>query len=104
MPILSFTVNCPDAETAADIADDLMVRRLAACANILPPVQSHYRWDDEIEYGEEIPLMVKTRPELEGQVETAILQLHPYDTPQILRHAENANDDFEAWVIVQTTP
>ena len=104
MPILSFTVNCPDAETAADIADDLLARRLAACASILPPVQSHYRWEDEIEFGEETPLVVKTRPDLDGQVETAIRALHPYDTPQILRHAETANDDFEAWVIAETTP
>ncbi|MDX1781308.1 MAG: divalent-cation tolerance protein CutA [Thalassovita sp.] len=104
MPILSFTVNCPDAETAADIADDLLVRRLVACADILPPVESHYRWEDEIEYGEEIPLVLKTRPDLEAPVEAAIQQLHPYDTPQILRHAETANGDFKAWVIAQTTP
>lgn len=102
MPVLSFTVNCPDAETAADIADDLLVRRLVACANILAPIESHYHWQGGIEYGEEVPLVLKTRPDLEQQVETAIRLLHPYDTPPILRHEERANPDYDAWVDAET--
>ncbi|MBR9653150.1 divalent-cation tolerance protein CutA [Thalassovita aquimarina] len=102
MSILVFTVTCPDPDAASDIADDLLVRRLAARATLHPPVESHYRALDGVDYSEEITLTLITRPELETAVEFAIRGLHPYDMPPILRHEERANADYEAWVMAET--
>jgi periplasmic divalent cation tolerance protein len=102
LPILRFTVNCPNLDAATDIADDLIVRGLVACATIHQPVETHYRAEDGVDYSEEIPLSLTTRPDLETQVETAILALHPYDMPPILRHLLQANADYEAWVAGET--
>ena len=62
----------------------LVERRLAACVNILPGMISHYRWQGEIERGEEAVMIVKTRASLSEQVSTAIKEMHSYTVPAIL--------------------
>lgn len=100
--MLSITTNCPDHETASEIADALLARRLVACANIHPAIDSRYHWQGTIERAQEIPLVVKTRDALGDAVEQAIRELHPYDVPPILREQFQANADYEAWVESET--
>lgn len=102
MNILSLMTLCPDQATAEAIADALIAERLVACANLHAPVQSRYRWQGRIEIASEVPLVVKTRPDLRDAVQAAIRALHPYDVPPILDHAETANDDYAEWVRAET--
>lgn len=70
--------------TAADaIASALVERRLAACAQVLGPVGSVYRWRGAIERAEEWLCIVKTERRLFDACAAAIRELHTYETPEI---------------------
>ena len=72
----------PDVEQARAIAAELVERRLAACVNLLPGVESIYRWEGKVERAGEVLAVIKTTryPELEA----ALKELHPYEVPEIL--------------------
>jgi periplasmic divalent cation tolerance protein len=76
--------TCPDMEAARDIAEELVMRQLAACVNIIPGVESVYRWQGEIESGNECLLVIKTRATCYSELEQAIKALHPYELPEIV--------------------
>ena len=81
----------------------LVERRLAACGNILPGMISHYRWQGEIERGEEAVMIVKTRASLADAVSDAVKELHTYDTPAILvMPLESVEKTYLAWLLAET--
>ena len=83
-PAILVLTNVPDHAVAKTLARDLLDRRLAACVNIAAPVESIYHWQQRIETGDEVPLVIKTRAALYSDVEAAIRKFHPYDTPEII--------------------
>jgi periplasmic divalent cation tolerance protein len=83
-PAILVITNVPDRAVATALAQSLLDRRLAACINIGAPVESIYHWQGRIETGREVPVVVKTRSALYSNVEDAIRNLHPYDTPEII--------------------
>jgi periplasmic divalent cation tolerance protein len=74
----------PDADSAARIADALVEERLAACVNRLPGVTSVYRWQDAVHEDAEILLLVKSTAARLDALKARLLELHPYDVPEIL--------------------
>ncbi len=76
--------NCPDEAYANQIALAVVEAGLAACVNLLPRVQSVYRWQGAIESASEVPLLIKTTAGRYGELEAAIRALHPYDVPEII--------------------
>jgi periplasmic divalent cation tolerance protein len=74
----------PDAETARQISDQLVTGRFAACANILPSVESIYRWKDNIESGKETLVFFKLSEERQSAFQDKLRALHPYDVPEII--------------------
>jgi periplasmic divalent cation tolerance protein len=100
--IVAVEINCPDAGTAARIAERLVGRRLAASANVHGPVESVFRWKGRIERAREVPLVLKTRAALLPSLVAEVRGLHPYETPSILARAVAANDDYAAWVLAET--
>jgi periplasmic divalent cation tolerance protein len=76
--------TCPDTTTAQTLARALVDEGLAACVNILPGVQSVYRWKGETESADEILLLIKTPGERYGEVERRIVALHPYELPEVV--------------------
>lgn len=76
--------NCPDEETANAIALAVVEAGLAACVNILPRVQSIFRWQGKVESATEIPLLIKSTAALYPALQAAIAQRHPYDVPEII--------------------
>lgn len=74
-----------DSEEAAErIAATLVERRLAACVQVVGPISSTYRWQDEIERAREWMCVAKTTAERYPEVEAAIRELHSYDEPEIV--------------------
>ncbi|MBC7987358.1 MAG: divalent-cation tolerance protein CutA [Sphingomonadaceae bacterium] len=73
-----------DAAEAERIARAMIERRLAACANILAPCRSIYRWQGAIETAEEIPALFKTRADQVEALIAAIAELHSYEVPAIV--------------------
>ena len=74
----------PDAATARSISSELVSARLAACANILPAVQSIYRWKRKIESGNETLVFFKLSEERQSAFQKKLRSLHPYDVPEII--------------------
>lgn len=84
METLLVLTNCPDEATANAIALALVEEKLAACVNILPRVQSVYRWQGAVESASEIPLLIKSTVGRYAELEAAIRARHPYDVPEII--------------------
>jgi periplasmic divalent cation tolerance protein len=77
-------VTTPDLKTARSLAKAALQSRLIACANLLPKIESHYRWQGKIESGAEVLLILKTQKSRLAALEKLILTRHPYDTPEFL--------------------
>jgi periplasmic divalent cation tolerance protein len=71
----------PDSAEAARIARLLVEERLAACANILGPCRSIYRWAGKIEDAGEVAALFKARAEDSQALVARIAELHPYEVP-----------------------
>ena len=84
MNTLLVITNCPDEECANAIALALVEEKLAACVNILPRMQSVYRWQGAVESASEVPLLIKTTADRYPALEAAIQTHHPYDIPEII--------------------
>jgi periplasmic divalent cation tolerance protein len=76
--------TCPDTETAGRIARTLVEERLAACVNRVPGIASTYRWQGEILDDAEILLLIKTTREHFEALRTRLVELHPYDVPEVI--------------------
>ncbi|MEM9442838.1 MAG: divalent-cation tolerance protein CutA [Pseudomonadota bacterium] len=101
--IIEVRVNCPDEQTASMIAEVTVLERLAAAANILPPINSLYRWQGEIRLARETPLLLKTRRSLFDTLAERISGLHPYETPSILGMVPTfVSEPYETWVNNET--
>jgi periplasmic divalent cation tolerance protein len=79
--VLSTVGSQADAES---IAAAVVERRLAACVNVLPGVTSFYRWKGTLERDAEWLLVMKTRRERFEALRAAVLELHPYETPELI--------------------
>jgi periplasmic divalent cation tolerance protein len=74
----------PDAEIARRISNQLVSEHFAACANILPSVESIYRWKDKIESGNETLVLFKLSEDRQSTFRDKLRSLHPYDVPEII--------------------
>jgi periplasmic divalent cation tolerance protein len=74
----------PDSETGRRIAERLVEYRHAACVNLLSGIESVYRWQGALQRDNEAVLMIKTRAADYPGVEATILELHPYELPEII--------------------
>jgi periplasmic divalent cation tolerance protein len=82
--ILIVLTTVPDRKVGAELGRQLVQERLAACVNLLPGVRSFYLWQDELEDAEEALLIAKVRADRFGEYERRMLELHPYDLPEIV--------------------
>ena len=91
--------NCPDRDTARELAHSLIKKRMAACVNIIANIGSIYWWDGEIQDTAECQLQIKTAVTPVDEVINFIRQNHPNDVPEILIMPINkGNEDYFDWV------
>jgi periplasmic divalent cation tolerance protein len=94
---VSTTVEKKD--DASRIAEALVEKRLAACAQIVGPILSVYWWKGRIEQAEEWLCILKTRRDLYDRLEGEIRGLHPYDVPEIVAVPLAAGSrDYLRWI------
>jgi periplasmic divalent cation tolerance protein len=82
--VLIILTTWPDAEKARAAARTLVEEKLAACANLVPGVESIYRWEGKVETSAEILMIVKTTIARYQALEDLIRTLHPYEVPEIV--------------------
>jgi periplasmic divalent cation tolerance protein len=96
--VLVLTTVGREAE-ARKIANELVERRLAACVNIVPRIQSVYRWEGKVETAEEFLLIIKTTRARGADAQAAIRELHSYDLPEcIVISIEDGSDEYLKWI------
>jgi periplasmic divalent cation tolerance protein len=77
-------LTAANGEEAARLADMLVGAHLAACVQILPAMESVYRWQGKIERQSEVLMLVKTTSEKFDELETQVRALHSYEIPEIV--------------------
>ncbi len=91
--------TCGDEQEALRIANTLIEERAAACVNVLPAVQSVYRWEGKIENAREILMLIKTTRERFPTLRDRIVEMHSYDTPEIVAVAVDGGlEKYLAWL------
>lgn len=83
-PYLLIYITCGSKENATQIATALVEEQLAACVNILPGIESVYRWKGKVESAPEYLLMIKTRREMFGTLRERVCKMHHYELPEII--------------------
>src|SRR5258705_8713645 len=82
-PIIVF-LTAASMDEANRLADMLVDKRLAACVQILPEMDSVYRWQGKVERQREVLLIAKTLSSKFAEVEREVVKLHSYETPEIV--------------------
>ncbi len=79
--------TCGSLEEARSIAQALVERQLAACVNIVPQIESVYRWQGEVETATEWLLVIKTTADACSRLRGALTELHSYEIPECIEIA-----------------
>lgn len=105
MAVIAVLTNLPDSESAFNLARQIVQLRLAACANVLAPVRSFYRWEGRDEEATEHPVLFKSTADRYDALERAIRERHPYSVPEIVAWpVERGLADYLDWVERETRP
>lgn len=106
MPSDQFVIvltTLPAEGDAEKFASQLVEERLAACVNLLPPMQSVYRWKDAIEKADERQLVIKTTRARVGDLEARIRALHPYEVPEfVVLSIDSGTPGYLSWLAEST--
>jgi periplasmic divalent cation tolerance protein len=97
-------VTTPDIETARRLATLALDAGLIACANIIPTIESHYRWEGGIEKSAETLMLLKTTKSAMDALEKLIAAHHPYTTPEIISlPIISGSPSYLDWLAASTT-
>ena len=81
------------------LATQLVEKRLAACVNVIPQIQSVYRWQGKIENGGEKLLLIKTVDARLEELKKALFASHPYEVPEfVVLQPVELSDAYKAWL------
>ena len=97
--------TAPGPTAASQLARQLVSERLAACANIVPAVNSVFLWQGALEEESEALMILKTTEACYPALERRLQQLHPYEVPEIIATTPSAGlDSYLAWLSQSTSP
>ena len=82
--LLIVLVTCPTRSMARRLASELVTRRLAACVNIVPGVESVFSWQGKVDRCREVLLIIKTTAGSFERLRHAVISVHPYEVPEIV--------------------
>ncbi|MBE2285817.1 MAG: divalent-cation tolerance protein CutA [Prosthecobacter sp.] len=102
--ILIVLCTFPDMAKARETGTALVESQLAACVNLIPAVESIYRWEGKVETSSEVLAIFKTTPEAWPRFESRLAGLHPYDVPEIVAlRPEQVANSYAQWVAASVT-
>ena len=85
------------------LARALVEERLAACVNVLPAMQSFFRWEDAVQRDDERQLVIKTSPARLEELQARLRTLHPYELPEMLVLSARGSDEYLTWIRESTS-
>lgn len=96
--VIALTTLPADAD-AGEFGRTLVDERLAACVNLLPVMESIYRWEGKIEFEAERQLIIKTSKDRIGDLWDRVRELHPYEVPEfIVISITDGNEAYLKWI------
>jgi len=91
-------VTAPGLEEARHIAQGILEKRLAACVNLVPGVESHYWWQGRLETAGEVLLVIKSSAEQFEALSEVIRGRHTYKCPEIVTVApQEMSPEYLTW-------
>ena len=103
MEFLFVYITAANVEEARRIGKTLIEERLAACVNILPQLESWYRWEGKVDNSQESLLIAKTRADLRDSVQRRVLELHSYSCPCVVfLPVAGGNPAYLEWIARET--
>lgn len=98
-------ITAADMDAARVLGREILRRRLAACVNILPAMESMYWWNDQIESAQETVLIAKTTSDRLGDLIAEVKRIHAYECPCVVALPIDAgHGEFLDWIHEQTHP
>jgi periplasmic divalent cation tolerance protein len=95
----------PDREIGRRISQQAVEQRYAACANLLPGLESIYRWQGEVQHADETLVVYKTSAARYADLEAFLLKSHPYEVPEIIAlPLSTGSPSYIQWVLDNSTP
>lgn len=96
--------TAPSNDEAAAIGKRVVTEGLAACCNIVPGLRSIYRWKDEICDESEVLCLLKTSKDLFEPLKARIIELHSYETPEVVAlDIADGSSDYLDWIGLSTS-
>ncbi len=96
-------MTAPDLALARSLAHALVEQRCVACVNLVPGVQSIYRWQGQIEESSEVLLVAKTTAGRIADLMRQLRELHPYEVPEcVVLEPRDVEAKYKAWLIAET--
>ena len=97
-------ITAPDEREAHKISENVMIKKLAACANIGKGVTAMYWWDGALQSGEEVPVIFKTTKANYAELEQLIKKSHSFENPCIIMLDINGGSkEFLNWISESVT-
>lgn len=101
--VLVILCTFPDSGQARQIGTLLVEKQLAACVNLIPAIESIYRWQGKVETAAEVLAIFKTTTTAFPEFERVLAELHPYEVPEIIAMTpDKIAGPYREWVIGQT--
>ncbi len=101
--VIQIVTTASDRKIIEKIGRELIEKRLIACAQIVGPIQSIYRWKGKVEDTNEWLLLMKSRESLYSAIEAEFKRLHPYEIPEIIATSiERGLPEYMDWVTKET--
>eukprot|EP01126_Amoeba_proteus_P039378 TRINITY_DN4148_c0_g1_i11.p1 TRINITY_DN4148_c0_g1~~TRINITY_DN4148_c0_g1_i11.p1 ORF type:complete len:110 (+),score=21.54 TRINITY_DN4148_c0_g1_i11:222-551(+) len=96
-------ITAPDDTVASALATVMLQKKLVACVNLIPKIQSMYWWEGQIETSSEVLLMCKTRTALVPELTAVVKGKHPYAVCEVISAVlGEGNQDYYNWIIQST--
>ena len=99
MECLQVTTTVGTRDAADRLAAELVAERFAACAQVVGPVQSTYRWAGRVERSEEWYCHLKTTRARLGDLIAAIRARHSYELPEIVAVPLDGSEEYLRWIV-----
>jgi periplasmic divalent cation tolerance protein len=97
--VLVILCTFPNSEQARQIGTVLVEAQLAACVNLVPAVESIYRWQGKVESAGEVLAIFKMTAAAFPAFQEKLAELHPYDVPEIIALSpEKISEPYRTWV------
>ncbi|TDR23317.1 divalent-cation tolerance protein CutA [Marinicella litoralis] len=99
IPFIQVFISCATRSQAQSMVDSMLEAQIIACAQIMPKIESFYRWHGQTERAEEYLLIVKSKKDHFIAIEATVKRLHSYEVPEILAvPVVDGSTDYLNWI------